>query len=89
MRAIEGRVVQKADCMPEGGSKYMQLKMSQIVLATKPSRTAEQLPSAVKNVYKPVANVREEVRMTCFPIFTIFRLNVEAVYVVCFIHSPS
>lgn len=63
-RSIEGRVVQKADCMPQGGQKYMKLKMSQILSATKPSRTVQQLDRAVRSNYKPVARIREEV--ICF-----------------------
>lgn len=60
-RALEGRVVQKADCRPQGGKEYMQLKMSQIVSATKPTRTVQRLNHAVRNVYKPVSQIREEV----------------------------
>nr|XP_039247801.1 general transcription factor IIF subunit 2-like [Styela clava] len=60
-RAIEGRIVQKADCMPQGGQKYMKLKMTQFVVATKPTRTVKQLDTAVRSVYKPVSRIQEEI----------------------------
>ncbi|XP_061526206.1 general transcription factor IIF subunit 2-like isoform X1 [Phycodurus eques] len=54
--ALEGVVVQRADCRPAVSDNYMKLKRLQIEESTKPIRLSQQLPKAVTNNYKPVAN---------------------------------
>ncbi|XP_028297236.1 general transcription factor IIF subunit 2 isoform X2 [Gouania willdenowi] len=54
--ALEGVVVQRAECRPAASENYMKLKKLQIEESTKPSRLAVQLEKAVTSNYKPVAN---------------------------------
>ncbi|XP_077375756.1 general transcription factor IIF subunit 2-like isoform X2 [Festucalex cinctus] len=54
--ALEGVVVQRADCRPAVSEGYMKLKRLQIEESTKPIRLSQQLTKAVTNNYKPVAN---------------------------------
>ncbi|XP_077444443.1 general transcription factor IIF subunit 2-like isoform X2 [Stigmatopora argus] len=54
--ALEGVVVQRADCRPAVSENYMKLKRLQIEESTKPVRLSQQLAKAVTNNYKPVAN---------------------------------
>uniref|UniRef100_A0A3Q2XMA0 General transcription factor IIF subunit 2 n=1 Tax=Hippocampus comes TaxID=109280 RepID=A0A3Q2XMA0_HIPCM len=54
--ALEGVVVQRADCRPAVSENYMKLKRLQIEESTKPIRLSQQLAKAVTNNYKPVAN---------------------------------
>ena len=53
--ALEGKIVQKADCRPINNSVYMNLKKETIIRAIEPTRKAQAL-SAPVNTYKPVAN---------------------------------
>lgn len=54
--ALEGVVVQKAECRPAASENYMKLKRIQIEESSKPLRLSQQLDKAVTNNYKPVAN---------------------------------
>lgn len=53
--ALEGVVVQRADCRPAVNENYMRLKRLQIEESSKPTRLSQQLQGPVTN-YKPVAN---------------------------------
>uniref|UniRef100_A0A8C7YKU5 General transcription factor IIF subunit 2 n=1 Tax=Oryzias sinensis TaxID=183150 RepID=A0A8C7YKU5_9TELE len=53
--ALEGVVVQRAECRPAVSESYMKLKRLQIEESSKPSRLSQQLSKPVTN-YKPVAN---------------------------------
>ncbi|XP_037552604.1 general transcription factor IIF subunit 2 isoform X2 [Nematolebias whitei] len=54
--ALEGVVVQRAECRPAVSESYMKLKRLQIEESSKPARLSQQLDKAVTNNYKPVAN---------------------------------
>uniref|UniRef100_A0A667XXX4 General transcription factor IIF subunit 2 n=1 Tax=Myripristis murdjan TaxID=586833 RepID=A0A667XXX4_9TELE len=54
--ALEGVVVQRAECRPAVSESYMKLKRIQIEESSKPVRLSQQLEKAVTNNYKPVAN---------------------------------
>uniref|UniRef100_A0A4W6D0Q6 General transcription factor IIF subunit 2 n=1 Tax=Lates calcarifer TaxID=8187 RepID=A0A4W6D0Q6_LATCA len=54
--ALEGVVVQRAECRPAVNENYMRLKRLQIEESSKPARLSQQLDKAVTNNYKPVAN---------------------------------
>ncbi|XP_024151760.1 general transcription factor IIF subunit 2 isoform X2 [Oryzias melastigma] len=53
--ALEGVVVQRAECRPAVSESYMKLKRLQIEESSKPSRLSQQLAKPVTN-YKPVSN---------------------------------
>ncbi|CAG0900533.1 unnamed protein product [Cyprideis torosa] len=52
--ALEGRVMQRAECRPIGDNNYMKLKAQQIVKAVQPVRTAQRLDTVV-NSFKPIS----------------------------------
>ncbi|XP_056134551.1 general transcription factor IIF subunit 2 isoform X2 [Lampris incognitus] len=54
--ALEGVVVQRAECRPAVSESYMKLKRIQIEESSKPIRLSQQLEKAVTNNYKPVSN---------------------------------
>ncbi|XP_067260593.1 general transcription factor IIF subunit 2 isoform X1 [Chanodichthys erythropterus] len=54
--ALEGLVVQRAECRPAVSENYMKLKKLQIEELSKPLRFSQQLDKAVTTNYKPVAN---------------------------------
>nr|XP_020463537.1 general transcription factor IIF subunit 2 [Monopterus albus] len=54
--ALEGVVVQRAECRPAVSANYMRLKRLQIEESSKPARLSQQLSKAVTTNYKPVAN---------------------------------
>uniref|UniRef100_A0A3Q3WZF8 General transcription factor IIF subunit 2 n=1 Tax=Mola mola TaxID=94237 RepID=A0A3Q3WZF8_MOLML len=54
--ALEGVVVQRAECRPAVNENYMKLKKLQIEESSKPVRLSQQLQNPVTNNYKPVAN---------------------------------
>ncbi|TSK18003.1 General transcription factor IIF subunit 2 [Bagarius yarrelli] len=54
--ALEGVVVQRAECRPAANEHYMRLKRLQIEESSKPHRFSQQLEKAVTTNYKPVAN---------------------------------
>ncbi|NWS66767.1 T2FB factor, partial [Crotophaga sulcirostris] len=54
--ALEGIVVQRAECRPAASENYMKLKRLQIEESSKPLRLSQQLAKAVTTNYKPVAN---------------------------------
>ncbi|KAI5625962.1 general transcription factor IIF subunit 2 isoform 1, partial [Silurus asotus] len=54
--ALEGVVVQRAECRPAANENYMRLKRLQIEESSKPHRFSQQLEKAVTTNYKPVAN---------------------------------
>lgn len=54
--ALEGVVVQRAECRPAVSENYMRLKKLQIEASSKPMRLSQQLDKAVTTNYKPVAN---------------------------------
>ncbi|XP_058632641.1 general transcription factor IIF subunit 2 isoform X2 [Onychostoma macrolepis] len=54
--ALEGVVVQRAECRPAVSENYMKLKKLQIEELSKPLRFSQQLDKAVTTNYKPVAN---------------------------------
>ncbi|XP_029354711.1 general transcription factor IIF subunit 2 isoform X4 [Echeneis naucrates] len=54
--ALEGVVVQRAECRPAVSESYMRLKRLQIEESSKPARLSQQLEKAVTSNYKPVAN---------------------------------
>ncbi|NWI95379.1 T2FB factor, partial [Pitta sordida] len=54
--ALEGIVVQRAECRPAASENYMKLKRLQIEESSKPLRLSQQLDKAVTTNYKPVAN---------------------------------
>ncbi|XP_030635986.1 general transcription factor IIF subunit 2-like isoform X2 [Chanos chanos] len=54
--ALEGVVVQRAECRAAGSENYMKLKRLQIEESSKPHRFSQQLEKAVTTNYKPVAN---------------------------------
>ncbi|XP_043927648.1 general transcription factor IIF subunit 2 [Protopterus annectens] len=54
--ALEGIVVQRAECRPAASESYMKLKKLQIEESIKPMRLSQQLSSVVTHNYKPVAN---------------------------------
>uniref|UniRef100_A0A8C1WS01 General transcription factor IIF subunit 2 n=2 Tax=Cyprinus carpio TaxID=7962 RepID=A0A8C1WS01_CYPCA len=54
--ALEGVVVQRAECRPAVSENYMRLKKLQIEELSKPLRFSQQLDKAVTTNYKPVAN---------------------------------
>ncbi|CAL9701467.1 unnamed protein product [Knipowitschia caucasica] len=54
--ALEGMVVQRAECRPAVSESYMKLKRLQIEESSKPARLSQQLDKAVTSNYKPVAN---------------------------------
>ncbi|XP_056269190.1 general transcription factor IIF subunit 2 isoform X2 [Pseudoliparis swirei] len=54
--ALEGVVVQRAECRPAVSESYMRLKRLQIEELAKPVRLSQQLKQAVTSNYKPVAN---------------------------------
>lgn len=53
--AIEGKVIQRAECRPVADRNYMQLKKQQMLTMNKPRREIQQI-SGVVNMYKPVTN---------------------------------
>ncbi|XP_071344915.1 general transcription factor IIF subunit 2-like isoform X2 [Trachinotus anak] len=54
--ALEGVVVQRAECRPAVSESYMRLKRLQIEESSKPARLSQQLDKAVTSNYRPVAN---------------------------------
>ncbi|XP_020794566.1 general transcription factor IIF subunit 2-like isoform X2 [Boleophthalmus pectinirostris] len=54
--ALEGMVVQRAECRPAVSESYMKLKRLQIEESSKPARLSQQLEKIVTSNYKPVAN---------------------------------
>ncbi|KAJ8351681.1 hypothetical protein SKAU_G00231570 [Synaphobranchus kaupii] len=54
--ALEGVVVQRAECRPAVSENYMKLKKLQIEESSKPLRLSQQLDKAVTTNYKPVSN---------------------------------
>ncbi|XP_036401361.1 general transcription factor IIF subunit 2 isoform X2 [Megalops cyprinoides] len=54
--ALEGVVVQRAECRPAVSENYMRLKKLQIEESSKPVRLSQQLEKAVTTNYKPVSN---------------------------------
>ncbi|XP_047220004.1 general transcription factor IIF subunit 2-like isoform X1 [Girardinichthys multiradiatus] len=54
--ALEGVVVQRAECRPAVSESYMKLKRLQIEESSKPARLSLQLSKPVTTNYKPVAN---------------------------------
>lgn len=54
--ALEGVVVQRAECRAAVSESYMRLKKLQIEESSKPVRLSQQLDRAVTGNYKPVAN---------------------------------
>ncbi|XP_014351221.1 general transcription factor IIF subunit 2 [Latimeria chalumnae] len=54
--ALEGIVVQRAECRPAPGKSYMKLKRLQIEESSKPIRLSLQLEKPVTTNYKPVSN---------------------------------
>ncbi|MBN3295056.1 general transcription factor IIF subunit 2 isoform X2 [Amia ocellicauda] len=54
--ALEGVVVQRAECRPAVSENYMKLKRLQIEESSKPVRLSQQLDKAVTTNYKPVSN---------------------------------
>ncbi|TRZ01536.1 hypothetical protein DNTS_005217 [Danionella cerebrum] len=54
--ALEGVVVQRAECRPAVNESYMRLKKLQMEELSKPLRFSQQLDKAVTTNYKPVAN---------------------------------
>ncbi|CAL8243586.1 unnamed protein product [Lota lota] len=54
--ALEGVVVQRAECRPAVNDSYMKLKRMQIEESSKPLRLSQQLDKPVTSNYKPVAN---------------------------------
>uniref|UniRef100_A0A3B4AYA3 General transcription factor IIF subunit 2 n=1 Tax=Periophthalmus magnuspinnatus TaxID=409849 RepID=A0A3B4AYA3_9GOBI len=54
--ALEGMVVQRAECRPAVSESYMRLKRLQIEESSKPARLSQRLEKAVATNYKPVAN---------------------------------
>ncbi|XP_034385209.1 general transcription factor IIF subunit 2-like isoform X2 [Cyclopterus lumpus] len=54
--ALEGVVVQRAECRPAVSESYMRLKRLQIEELAKPVRLSQQLDRVVTSNYKPVAN---------------------------------
>ncbi|XP_031414470.1 general transcription factor IIF subunit 2 isoform X3 [Clupea harengus] len=54
--ALEGVVVQRAECRPAVSENYMKLKKLQIEESSKPVRLSQQLDKAVTTNYKPVSN---------------------------------
>ncbi|XP_061597197.1 general transcription factor IIF subunit 2-like isoform X2 [Cololabis saira] len=54
--ALEGLVVQRAECRPAVSENYMKLKRLQIEESSKPIRLSQQLTKPVTSNYKPVAN---------------------------------
>ncbi|XP_039602240.1 general transcription factor IIF subunit 2 [Polypterus senegalus] len=54
--ALEGTVVQRAECRPAVNEHYMKLKRLQIEESSKPVRLSQQLEKVVTTNYKPVAN---------------------------------
>ncbi|CAG5857993.1 unnamed protein product [Menidia menidia] len=53
--ALEGMVVQRAECRPAVSESYMKLKRLQIEESSKPVRLSQQLSKPVTSNYKPVA----------------------------------
>ncbi|XP_035264947.1 general transcription factor IIF subunit 2 isoform X2 [Anguilla rostrata] len=54
--ALEGVVVQRAECRPAVSENYMKLKKLQIEESSKPVRLSQQLDKAVTTNYRPVSN---------------------------------
>ncbi|XP_072236910.1 general transcription factor IIF subunit 2 isoform X2 [Leuresthes tenuis] len=54
--ALEGMVVQRAECRPAVSESYMKLKRLQIEESSKPVRLSQQLAKPVTSNYKPVAS---------------------------------
>ncbi|KAG1945395.1 general transcription factor IIF subunit [Pimephales promelas] len=54
--ALEGMVVQRAECRPAVSESYMKLKKLQIEESTKPLRFSQKLEKAITTNYKPVSN---------------------------------
>ncbi|XP_014224333.1 general transcription factor IIF subunit 2-like [Trichogramma pretiosum] len=57
---LEGKIVTKMECHPNGDDKYMQLKMETIREAAIPARKAIQLEHFVQT-YKPVSNHKHNI----------------------------
>ena len=53
--ALEGKVVQRAECRPISSSVYMSLKKEALLLAMEPARQTKKVDRVV-NAYKPVSN---------------------------------
>ncbi|TRY57961.1 hypothetical protein DNTS_030952, partial [Danionella cerebrum] len=54
--ALEGLVVQRAECRPAVTESYMKLKKLKIEESTKPLRFSQKLEKAITTNYKPVSN---------------------------------
>lgn len=54
--ALEGMVVQRAECRPAASEGYMKLKKLQIEESAKPLRLSQKLEKAITTNYKPVSN---------------------------------
>lgn len=80
--ALEGMVVQRAECRPAVSESYMRLKRLQIEESSKPARVSQQLQKAVTSNYKPVANHANNVRKWAFDCTVLFKciLNREVCY---------
>lgn len=59
---MEGRVIQRAECKPEGNETYMKLKLDGFRKSAVPTRMAKRLDDVVH--MKPVANHRYNVEFT-------------------------
>ncbi|XP_043240381.1 general transcription factor IIF subunit 2-like, partial [Amphibalanus amphitrite] len=59
---MEGRVIQRAECKPEGSETYMKLKLEGFRKSAVPARMAKRLDDVVH--VKPVANHRYNVEFT-------------------------
>uniref|UniRef100_A0AAV2LML9 General transcription factor IIF subunit 2 n=1 Tax=Knipowitschia caucasica TaxID=637954 RepID=A0AAV2LML9_KNICA len=58
--ALEGMVVQRAECRPAVSESYMKLKRLQIEESSKPARLSQQLDKAVTSNYKPLEYERRK-----------------------------
>ncbi|KAM4699928.1 general transcription factor IIF subunit 2 [Discoglossus pictus] len=54
--AMEGIVVQRAECRPAASENYMKLKKLQIEESSKPMRLSKQIDKAITTNYRPVSN---------------------------------
>jgi len=59
--SIEGKVVQRAECCPNNGSLYSQIKREAIQKKGEPQRKMERLDKHVPITFKPIANHAENI----------------------------
>lgn len=57
--SVEGRIIKKAECQPPSTSKYMKMKMSQIVKNTQPKKQVKLIEKAAVK-FKPVSMHAED-----------------------------